>query len=102
MNTTKIKHVLVRTESAGCFYVETLEDLDLKTATAVMINARRLWYWDGAATLSELATQGVSKPENCKFPKVVPEEIVFGIIEIIPCSKKAIVTINEVKEWSAH
>ena len=30
-------------------------------------NARRIWFWDEAATLSQLATDGVLKPDECKF-----------------------------------
>ena len=65
MAAKKRKYVIVRTYSAGVFAGE-LESR--KGQEVVMRNARRLWYWDGAASLSQLAMEGTSKPQNCKFP----------------------------------
>jgi hypothetical protein len=67
----------------------------------VMTNARRLWYWDGAASLSQLAMEGVSKPENCKFPIPVSKIILLEVIEIVPCTQKAIDSIAGVEIWKA-
>lgn len=55
---------IVRTYSAGVFagYVEKR-----KGKVVTMRNVRRIWYWDGAATLSQLAMEGTCKPENCKY-----------------------------------
>ena len=88
--------VVVRTERAGV-WVGNL--ISRKGTEAVLENARRLWYWDGAASLSQLAIDGVSKPENCKFPESVKELLVMGAIEIIPMTDKAIKSINEVAIW---
>ena len=87
---------IVRTYSAGVFagYVESKKGKEV-----VLRNARRLWYWDGAASLSELAEYGVSKPENCKFPCEVEEITLMQVIEIIPCTKKAVKSIKAVKIW---
>ena len=54
-------YFIVRTYSAGVFAGE-IESRNGKEV--VMRNARRLWYWDGAASLSQLAMEGVSEPEN--------------------------------------
>ena len=64
-----------------------------------LTNCRRLWYWDGAASISQLAVDGVTKPNNCKFTVVVEEILIMGVIEIIPCTEKAIESIEGVKEW---
>ena len=57
--------VMVRSRDAGVFYGH----LEKRTGDEVhLTNARRVYYWDGAATLSELATKGTSKPKQCKFP----------------------------------
>lgn len=55
----------VRTYSAGVFFGE-IESRDGQEV--VMRNARRIWYWEGAASLSQLAQEGTSKPSYCKFP----------------------------------
>lgn len=70
-------------------------------SAAVVVNARRIWYWAGAATLSQLAVDGTSKPKDCKFPVEVPEVILTEVIEIIPCTEKARLSIASVAVWSA-
>lgn len=62
--------------------------------------SRRLWYWDGAASLSQLSQEGTSKPDKCKFPQEISEYIVLNdVYEIIFCSEKAKNSIRGVKEW---
>lgn len=88
--------VLIRSHDAGVF-VGVLEE---RHGNEVKLSrARRIWYWDGAATLSQLAMDGTSKPENCKFPTAVPEITVLGVCEIIPMTTKAVESIQSVKEW---
>ena len=86
----------VRTDSAGVFagYIESREGKE-----ATLRNARRIWYWDGAATLSQLATDGTSKPENCKFPCPVDSVTLTEVIEIIPITEKAKKSIEGVVIW---
>jgi len=91
-------YVIVRTYSAGVF-AGTIVDKDGKEVK--LKNARRLWYWDGAASLSQLAVDGTSKPENCKFPTTVPSIFLTEAIEIIPCTEKAKLSIESVAIWQA-
>jgi hypothetical protein len=90
------KYVLIRTYSAGVFvgYLKSKKDGEV-----VLLNARRIWYWDGANSLSELANEGVSKPQNCKFPAEVNEITLLNVIEIIPVTEKAKKNISEVPIW---
>lgn len=90
------KHAIVRTNEAGVFAGIVAA---LKGDTAEVTEARRLWYWNGAASLSELSQHGVSKPNECKFPCAVPVVFLNGVIEIIPTSEKARKSIEEVPEW---
>ena len=90
------KYCIVRTHSAGVF-AGTLKSREGKEV--VLTDARRIWYWDGAASLSQLAMSGTSKPENCKFPEPVSEVLLTEAIEIIPCSKQAIKSIKGVPIW---
>jgi hypothetical protein len=87
---------IVRTESAGVFIgkVQSVIGSDV-----LLENARRLWRWSGAASLSQLAVDGTSDPDNCKFPVEVPEIFLMGVIEIIPASTKSIASIAGVKIW---
>ena len=90
--------VLVRSEAAGVFYGTPIET-NLAEGWVKMKNARRVWYWDGAASLSQLAVDGTSKPKSCKFPIAVPEITVAKVIEIIPMTEKAIESLNAVTVW---
>ena len=90
------KICVVRTYSAGVFVGEVAER---NGKECLLKNARRLWYWDGAASLSQLANEGVKKPENCKFPAPVAEILLTEAIEFIPATEAAIKSIDSVKEW---
>jgi len=93
---TEMKFVIVRTYSAGVFAGE-LESRNGREV--VMRNARRLWFWDGAASLSQLATDGTSKPDNCKFPCEVDRVELLEVIEILDVTDKARESIKGVKVW---
>jgi len=92
-------HVIARTYLAGVF-AGTLKSRDGKEA--VLTDARRIWYWEGAASLSELATKGTSKPIACKFPAPVAEVLLTEVIEIIPTTEAARISIAEVPTWTKH
>jgi len=91
------RYCMVRTYSAGVF-AGTIQSRYGKEV--VLTDARRIWYWDGAASLSQLATDGTCKPENCKFPGPVDEVLLTEAIEIIPITGRARDSIASVKPWA--
>ena len=91
-----IKHVIVRTYSAGVFAGE-LESRDGQEV--VLRNARRLWYWKGAASLSQLAMEGVKNPNECKFPCEVDRVELLQAIEILDTTPEAEKSIKNVPIW---
>lgn len=90
------RYCMVRTYSAGVF-AGTVQSRDGEEI--VLTNARRIWYWKGAASLSQLATDGTSQPTQCKFPAPVAEVLLRGVIEIIPITDAARNSIAKVPEW---
>lgn len=90
--------VIVRCNSAGVFY-GTLKEYDPATREATIENCRNLWYWDGAASLMQLSSEGVTNPGACKFTVTVPVLSVMEVIQIIPCLEAAIKSIEEVQTW---
>ena len=92
------KKCMVRTYSAGVF-AGTIKERNGKEA--VLTDARRMWRWRGAASLSQLATDGTSRPSDCKFPAPVPEVLLTEVIEIIPMTEQAIKSIDEVAVWKS-
>ncbi len=100
-NATKLdgmEYCIVRTYSASPFagYLKSESGKEVE-----LINARRIWYWSGAASLSQLAVDGTNDPGNCRFPCEVPTIKLTEVIELIPCSEKARISIYEVPIWGA-
>jgi hypothetical protein len=92
----KKKYVIVRTYSAGVF-AGTLVSRDGKEVQ--LSDARRLWYWAGAASLSQLAVDGTSKPKECKFPVAVPSVTLTEAIEILDVTPQSETSIKDVPVW---
>ncbi len=90
------KYCMVRTYSAGVF-AGTIKER--KGKEVLLTDARRIWYWEGAASLSQLATDGTSTPHKCKFPTAVDEVLLTEAIEIIPITDIAAKSISEVPIW---
>jgi len=96
---TEKDYVMVRTQNAGVFAGR----LVLKEGSEVELSdARRIWKWVGAASLSELAVRGTSNPEGCMFPVEVPKITLLQVIEIIPMTPAARKSIKEVPVWTRH
>lgn len=92
----KKRYVIARTYSAGVFagWLKSRKGQEV-----VLTNARRLWYWDGAASLSQLAMYGVTRPGNCKFPCEVSQVELMQVIEILDVTEKARRNIADVPIW---
>ena len=90
------KNVIVRTYSAGCFYGQMVRRAGKEV---VLKNARRLWMWSGAASLSQLAQTGTSNPGGCKFPEKVAGLVVTEAIEIISMTPAAVKNLDAVPTW---
>jgi hypothetical protein len=89
-------YVIIRSQNAG---VHAGNLISKEGNEVKLTNARRIWYWSGAASLSQMAVDGVSKPKECKFPCEVPEITLLDVIEIIPCTEKAVTSIKGVPVW---
>jgi hypothetical protein len=90
------RYVIVRTYSAGVFAGE-LQSRNGREV--VMKNARRLFEWAGAASLSQLAMEGTKNPDECKFPCEVEFVELLEVIEILSVTKLAKQSIKEVEIW---
>lgn len=102
MKENETNKVIVRTERAGVFFGQiTKQENTPAGVLATIKDCRRIWFWDGAASLSELAVSGTKAPSKCKFPPAVKSMTVCGVIEIIPCTKEAVKSIEGVPVWRA-
>lgn len=94
------KKVIVRSYGAGVFFgtlneVEKCED----KWTVELLNSRRIWYWEGACSITQLAVDGTKNPSGCKFTVIEPSVIVSGVVELHECSETAVKSIESVPEW---
>lgn len=99
MKTKNPKFSIVRTHSAGVWFGNIKS---LNGTVAIITNARRLWYWSGAASLSQLAVEGTKKPNECKFTVTITDEdgvYLPQVIEVLPCTNEAVENIQSVKIW---
>lgn len=94
------KAVLIRSKYAGVHfgYLEKEEQVPAGK-TVVLSSTRRVFYWDGAASLSQMALEGVSKPQNCKFSVMLDSNEIAEVIETLPLTEKALDNLYKVSVW---
>ena len=92
------KKVIVRGENSGVFFGTLVSQNGQKVR---LKNARNLWYWEGAASIMQIAAEGVKTPPECKFTVFVSELMLLDVIQIIPCTDEAIANIESVKIWKS-
>lgn len=94
------KKCIIRSYGAGVFYGTITAKNDTAAGVEVELkDARRIYYWAGANTLSQLAVEGSKKPNECKITIAVPEMIVTQVMEIIPASEKAVKNLDGIRIW---
>lgn len=90
------KYYIIRGDRSGVFFGQIVS----RSGQEVKLqNVRKLWYWDGACAVEQLAVDGVTNPNCCKFTVVVPEMVITDAIQILPCSDKARGILSEVRVW---
>jgi len=100
VETDGMDYVIVRSYDAGVF-AGYLKEKDRANQVCVLVNARRLWRWSGAASLSQLSIDGVANKNDCKFPEAVSSVELYKVCEILPVTEKSKKTIDEVQIWKA-
>jgi hypothetical protein len=95
-----MRYCIVRSYGAGvfCGYVKEKKEC-LNGVNVTLINSRRIFYWSGACSLSQLAIEGTKDIENCKIAMIVPEHFVADVIEIIPMTDEAAKMLQGSKVW---
>lgn len=91
-----MEYVIIRSQNAGVFAGYLKEN---KNDAVILKSARRLWYWSGACSLSQLAMEGTKKAGECKFPCEVETIQVNQVIEIIDATEEARLSIKSVSIW---
>lgn len=89
------KYVIIRSYASGV-WCAVLDSYDPMTRHAVLSQARRLWSWGGAFTLSTVALKGVT---SAKMPAPVDGVVVAQVEEIIPTTPEAAKCLQG---WAVH
>jgi hypothetical protein len=95
---SKSVYVIVRCRDAG---VHAGEYVGHKGREVTLKNSRRIWYWKGAASLSEIAVHGCKHPSECKISLPVPKIVLTEACEIIECLPAGRDFLKEVVAWKA-
>ena len=90
------KYYIVRADRAGVFFGKIKERAQ---GEVTMTDVRKIWYWDGACAVEQLAMDGTKAPRSCKLTVEVPEMIIANPIQIIPCTDKAVESLSGVAVW---
>jgi hypothetical protein len=90
------KKCIVRCDRSGVFFGTIAE---MEGQRARIANVRNIWWWEGAASVMQLAAEGTKKPDDCKFSVAVSEIVVTDVIQVIPCTNEAIAHLEAVKPW---
>lgn len=100
IDTNGLKAVLVRSYAAGVHYGYLKSKVsELNGVNVVLVNTRRIWYWNGANSISQIALEGVKNPDECKISVIIPENEIINCVEIIPLTEKALESLNKVPIW---
>lgn len=95
-----LQYCVIRSYGAGVFCGYVKEKLaEANGVNVELVNSRRIYYWSGACSLSQLAVDGLKDIGNSKIAMVVPVQTVANVIEIIPMSKQAAKQIQGAEVW---
>ena len=91
---------IVRSYGAGVFigYVAERKS-ELNGVNIILRQAKRIHYWDGACSITQLALEGTKSKDGCRITEPVSSQFIANVIEIIPVTKQASKNIDEVAVW---
>ncbi len=95
-----LERCIVRSYGAGVFvgYVKE-KKAELNGVNIILLKSKRIHYWDGACSLTQLAMEGTKSSNNCRITEAIDSQYICNIVEILPLSEKASKNIDEVKIW---
>jgi len=91
------KLVIVRDNRAGVHF-GTLAAFDATSKSATLTDARKVWFWRGAASCHGLAARGLDHRESKVCP-VVGRVVLLDVVEVVECSDAGASSLRECPEW---
>lgn len=93
-----MKYCIVRGYQSGVWagYVQSQEGTKV-----VLVNAKNIWYWKGAASLAQLSQEGLKNASESKITQEVPEMTLLDANTVMPCSETSRQNITNCAVWKA-
>lgn len=95
----KNKTCIIRSYASGVHFGIIHETRDTLHGLSVTLkNSRRIHYWEGACSLSQVAMDGI---KTGRVAMELPEIQVENVIEIIPMTQKAVENLKNQPVWKS-
>jgi len=95
-----LERCVVRSYGAGVFFGYVKEKkAELNGVNVILVKAKRIYYWDGACSLTQLAMEGSKTQKNCKITEAIDSQFIANVIEILPLTEQSSKNLDEVKIW---
>lgn len=96
----KLPFVIVRSRDAGVHFGLLKSRKETIAGTVIVLEkTQRVWFWKGAASLSQMAVSGVTCPNECKFSVVVDENTITNCVEVLKTTKESEKNLRGVPIW---
>lgn len=96
------KICLVRSYASGVHFGEVIDEFFTAAGKVVILkDSRRIHYWSGAASLTQIANDGIKNKDSSRLTQILPEIEVVNVCETIPISEKAIKQLESHPIWQA-
>lgn len=93
-------YVMIRSYAAGVHFGFLKSEKFTESGKVVVLEkTKRVFYWAGAASLSQLSAEGSKKPNECKISMEVESNEIVNVIETIPMTESAIKNLNDITAW---
>lgn len=97
-----LKPVLIRSAQSGVHFGLLQFEHDAPHGFSVVLkDSRRVHYWEGAASLSQMAMDGISNHSASRIAMQLPEIKIGWVIEIIPLTEEAFNNLTNAPVWKA-
>lgn len=90
-------YYIIRGNWSGVFFGQIVRRVE--KGDYILKNVRRIFYWDGANTIQEIALHGILNHAASMLTVIVPEMEITDVIELIKCSPQAVADLKEIREW---
>ena len=87
---------IIRSDRFGVYFAEVKEQNE---TTIVLKNVRNIHYWDGAASVLQLATDPTKLRLETRITMSVDELTITDRVMVIPCTEVAELFLKEFPVW---